>query len=239
MQTRLTQPLKWHGGKFFLASQIVSLMPAHTHYCEAFAGGLAVLFAKPFEGVSEVINDLNGDLTGFWRVLQNDDTFARFIHIVQAVPFSRPEWEKASNHVRGEDAVADAAAFFIQCRQSMAGRMESFAPLSRTRTRRGLNEQASAWLTAVEGLTAVHARLKRVVVENDNALAVIKREDGPGTLHYLDPPYLDSTRTSPNVYAHEMSVADHKDMLDVLRGCRGKCMLSGYDSDLYRQALHD
>jgi len=44
----------------------------------------------------------------------------------------------------------------VNCRQSLAGRMDAFAPLSRRRTRRGMNEQCSAWWNAVEGLPAVH-----------------------------------------------------------------------------------
>ncbi len=90
-----------------------------------------------------------------------------------------------------------AVWFFITCRQSLAGRMEDFAPLSRTRTRRRMNEQCSAWLTAVEGLIEVHGRLKRVVILNRPALEVIRQEDGPQTLFYLDPPYLHQTRAAP------------------------------------------
>lgn len=67
---KVSGPLKWHGGKFYLAPKIVTLMPPHLHYVEPFAGGLAVLLAKDPEGVSEVINDLDGDLMNFWRVLQ-------------------------------------------------------------------------------------------------------------------------------------------------------------------------
>src|SRR5262249_36525031 len=40
--SRLTQPLKWHGGKGRLASKIVAMMPAHVHFVEPYAGGLAV-----------------------------------------------------------------------------------------------------------------------------------------------------------------------------------------------------
>jgi hypothetical protein len=36
----------------------------------------------------------------------------------------------------------------------------NFATLSRNRTRRRMNEQASAWWNCVDGLAAVHARLK-------------------------------------------------------------------------------
>ena len=52
----LTQPLKWHGGKHYLASEIIALMPRHIHYVEPFFGGGSVLLRKPFEGVSEVVN---------------------------------------------------------------------------------------------------------------------------------------------------------------------------------------
>lgn len=44
--SKLTGPLKWHGGKSYLADWIISLMPKHLHYVEPYAGGLAVLLAK-------------------------------------------------------------------------------------------------------------------------------------------------------------------------------------------------
>src|SRR5215213_9321604 len=69
-------PLKWHGGKAYLASKIVAMMPSHLHYVEPFAGGLSVLLAKDPEGVSEVVNDLNGGLSNFWHVLRDDARFA-------------------------------------------------------------------------------------------------------------------------------------------------------------------
>ena len=80
-------PLKYHGGKHYLAKRIVELMPPHLHYVEPFAGGLAVLLAKDPEGVSEVVNDIDGELTNFWRVLQDPDDFDRLQRPVQATPF--------------------------------------------------------------------------------------------------------------------------------------------------------
>ncbi|MBY0461345.1 MAG: DNA adenine methylase [Gemmataceae bacterium] len=218
----------------------MSLMPPHLHFVEPYAGGLAVLLAKSPEGVSEVVNDLRGDLTNFWKVLQREETFERFRRRVEATPFSEAEWQRAmenNRHGYGGDEVDLAFDFFILCRQSLAGRMESFAPLSKTRTRRGMNEQASAWLNAVDGLSAVHARMKRVVILNRDALDVIREQDGPDTLTYADPPYVAETRSSREVYEFEMSRDDHVNLLDAVRGCRGKMMLSGYRSDLYDDAL--
>jgi DNA adenine methylase len=85
---RLTPPLKWPGGKHYLARRIVALMPPHTHYAEPYAGGLAALLPKDPEGVSEVVTDLHRDLTTFWRVLQRPEAFERFRRTVEAVPFS-------------------------------------------------------------------------------------------------------------------------------------------------------
>jgi DNA adenine methylase len=234
---RLSPPLKWHGGKHYLARRIVALMPPHVHYVEPYAGGLAVLMAKNPGGVSEVVNDLDGGLSNFWRTLQAPDLFERSRRVAEATPFSEAEYHSAAGRLDDPDPVTRAVAFFVRCRQSLAGRMDSFSPLSRARTRRGMNEQAAAWLTAVEGLPAVHERLKRVAVLNRPALDVIRQQDGPGTLYYADPPYYHPTRTARDVYAHEMTEADHSELLDLMLTVKGKVMLSGYPSPLYDAAL--
>jgi DNA adenine methylase len=77
-----------------------------------------------------------------------------------------------------------------------------------------------------------------VVIENIDALDLIRREDGPETLFYCDPPYSHSTRTARQVYgAFEMTEAQHQRLLDVLLACRGKVMLSGYPSPMYDHTL--
>jgi DNA adenine methylase len=100
-----------------------------------------------------------------------------------------------------------------------------------------MNEQASAWWTCVEGLPAVSARLRRVIVLNQSALDVIRQEDGPKTLFYLDPPYLHETRASPGAYQHEMTIAEHRELLTAIRQITGKVMLSGYPNSLYDAEL--
>jgi DNA adenine methylase len=238
---RITSPLKWHGGKHYLSSKIVAMMPPHTHYVEPYAGGLSVLLAKHCEDVSEIVNDIDGDLSNFWSVLQSPDTFAEFVRLVDATPFSEREWLNHDFWNRGIDPVSQPVEachnFFVRCRQSLAGRMESFAAVSRNRTRRGMNEQVSAWLTAIEGLSAVHARLRRVLILKGKALDVIRQQDGPKTLFYLDPPYLPETRTCPNVYKHEMTKEQHAELCDTVCKCEGKVILSGYPSELYHQML--
>ncbi len=230
-------PLKWHGGKFYLAPKIVELMPAHLHYVEPYAGGLSVLLCKNPEGTSEVVNDMHGELTNFWNVLKSETDFARMQRILQATPFSEVEFDLVKSGVETDDAVQRAANFFVLCRQSHSGKKRSFAAITRNRVRRNMNEQASAWISALEGLPAVHARLRRVVILNRKATHVIQGQDGPKTLFYLDPPYMHETRATTTEYGnHEMSIDDHKELLDVISRCTGRFMLSMYRHPLYDEA---
>lgn len=253
----LTQPLKWHGGKYYLRKWIVGLMPPHLHYVEPFFGGGGILLARDPDrdwmstgeekllaadsGCSEVVNDLHGELINFWRVLQNPDYFEAFAKRIALTPFGEPEFKAAFEASQAADPsihlseVERATQFFILARQSRQGLMRDFATLSRNRTRSRINEQVSAWLRVVDGLPDVHHRLRNVVILNQPATKVIRKEDGPKTLFYCDPPYVHETRVTTGEYAFEMAEAEHVELLETLAGLKGKFMLSGYPSELYKK----
>lgn len=232
----MRQPIKIHGGKHYLASRLVALMPEHELYVEPYCGGASVLLAKPCEGVSEVLNDIDPALANFWVVMQSPGMFEQFARYMQAVPFSERVFDEPPESERGLPMrVQRAARFFIRCRMSRCGNGKNFATLSKNRTRRGMNEQVSAWLSAVDGLPEVHERLRRVLVLNRDGLDVIRSLDTPHTLFYIDPPYVPETR-SVGAYRCEMGLSQHQELLGVLASLRGRFMLSGYDNELYREA---
>lgn len=246
--SRVSSPIKWHGGKYYLAKKIIELMPPRAknsnktspagdgwvHYCEPYFGGGQVLFAMDPTGISEVIGDIQENLMAFWAVLADASLFEQFVRRMAVVPVS----EKLFNQCKQSQAASPldkATELFILCRQSRQALCKSFVTLSKTRTRSGMNEQASSWLSAIGGLPDVHERLRRVVIRCVPALTLIQQEDSAHTLFYLDPPYLAETRKSKKAYAHEMSVDEHKQLLDVIAKIQGRFLLSGYRSDLYDQ----
>lgn len=274
---RVKLPIKIHGGKYYLAPKLVAMFPRHLHYVEpCFGGGAPLLARDPMDerlwwpkttGVSEVVNDLSMDLTNFWKVLQGGKSFAAFSRLCQATPFSEVEWDEASceliEHPTPDENVSSAVVrawrFFVVARQSLAGRMNGFTGVTKTRTRSGMNNETSAWVGSVEGLPAVHARLMRVLILNARpAVEVIRKHDQKATFFYLDPPYLTTTRSAPAVYQHEMSPEDHRHLLATLGGkkaasvlwvddaipekyrkakaIQGRFMLSGYHSPMYQAA---
>ncbi|HEY5214942.1 MAG TPA: DNA adenine methylase, partial [Acidobacteriaceae bacterium] len=62
-------PLAYIGGKRAIAKQIIAALPEHRTYAEIFAGGAQVFFAKEPSKV-EVLNDLDGEISNFFRVAQ-------------------------------------------------------------------------------------------------------------------------------------------------------------------------
>jgi DNA adenine methylase len=253
----LTQPIKRHGGKAYLAEWIISQMPPRAvnpnapadsdrgwvHYVEPYFGGGSVLLAQDPEGISEVVNDLDGELTNFWRVLQSVELFGEFKRFIETMPCSSVEFEYAKRTLQavrhqpvGEKPNANrAGCFFIVCRQSRQALGRDFATIARNRTRRGMNELPSAWLSSIEGLPDVHARMRRVVVLNAHAPKVIKQQDGNRTLYYVDPPYLHETRSTTGEYEHEMTRSQHVELLETLAKINGRFILSGYPSTLYTE----
>ena len=264
--TTLTQPLKWHGGKKYLAKRIIELMPRHLHYVEPFFGGGAVLLARDpnrdwfidqqwkldngenvpaaLKGCSEVVNDTNNELMNFWLVLASEIYFDELRRLLEATPFAKPLWDasawKPNFNPVGGDKVIRAFWFFIRARQSMAGRMDCFTPLTRNRTRGRQNAEANAWWNCIEGLPEIHERLKRVVILNDDACKVIKQQDGENTLFYCDPPYLHETRSSTGEYGeHEMTEDDHENLLHCLSQISGNFILSGYPHPMYDKISYE
>jgi DNA adenine methylase len=229
---RLRPPFKRHGGKYYLAPWIVPLMPYHRIYVEPFVGSGSVLLAKPPAG-REVAGDLDEWLVGCWRVLQADP--AGLLAVLADVEYTQEDFRLAVGTIEARavepDSPLGARAFLVRNRFSRGGLGKSFA--RSTRLRGGRNEQVNSWATIRAQLPAIAARVRGVEFRRQAAPGLVREFDGPDTLTYLDPPYLPDTRTVRQAYDHEMTRADHRDLLDLAIGCRGRVMISGYPDDLY------
>jgi DNA adenine methylase len=181
--------IKIAGGKVYQAARIVSLIPPHETFLEPYFGGGSVLLNKPCEGINEIVCDIDGHLMNFWNVLRDKKQFAEFRRMCQATPFSEQLWKDQDDEALGKGTAVDRAwAFFVRCRQSRSGDRESFATVSTGRRRRGMNEQVSAWLSAIDGLEEIHARLQRVLMLTEDGVRLLKKYDGKKVFAYCLPP---------------------------------------------------
>jgi DNA adenine methylase len=242
--SRLTRPaLRYLGGKWKLAPWIVSHLPAHRIYVEPFGGAASVLLRKP-RSMAEVYNDLDDDVVNLFAVLRDGAQAAELSRLLDLTPYARSELMAAYD--TAADPVERARRLIVR---SFMGFGSCAYRLDRTtgwRTGLRLDSASAArdWAGYPEAIPELHARLKGVSVEHRPARDVLAAYDAPGTLFYVDPPYVHATRspkrTRPapsNGYAHELSDAEHAELLAQLQRMEGMVVLSGYAHPLYDRAL--
>ena len=183
-------PLKWYGGKHYLAEWIVSHFPEHRIYLQPFGGGASVLLRKPSVEV-ETYNDVDLRLTRFFRVLR--DHGEEFIKRVSLIPYSKVEFDAAKADAIRVGDMENAIADFVRWRQSFAGKGQSWS-FTTSRARGGMAGDVNAWWTAIEGLPHVIDRLRRVQITCQSAFEAIPKFDHEEGLIYCDPPYVHASR---------------------------------------------
>ncbi len=220
----------YYGGKNRHLAEILPLLPAADHYCEPFAGSAAVLLNRAPSPI-ETLNDLNGDIVNFFRILR--DHPAELIGRLELTPYARAEFYTAWEY--SADPIEQARRFFIRVTMDIAkagARKDRSFSTNYKYDRSQFAYAPHNMLTKVQGLVQVVERLKSVQIENRPALELIKKYDRPKTLFYCDPPYLSKTRTSSNDYVFEMTTDDHAELAAVLNAVKSMVALSGYDHPL-------
>lgn len=228
--------LRYHGGKFRLAPWIIGHFPSHKVYVEPFGGAASVLMQKP-RSHGEVYNDLDGDIVNVMRVLQDRTARERLAELVTLTPYARAEFDLAWEPV--DDPVERARRTFIRAEMGFgsAGATKG-ATGFRIDTKRNYGTAMHVWSKVPDKLEAFGRRLQGVLIENRDALQILRDHDTPETLFYVDPPYVHGTRQmGAACYRHEMDDDAHRALLDALKIVQGMVIVSGYAHSIYDEAL--
>ena len=223
--------LRYPGAKWSLAPRIVSQFTEHYHYVEPYFGSGAVFFGKE-PSPHEVLNDLNGQVVNLWRVLR--DHTEDLCWALETTPWSRAEYEH-SDQLTG-DEVEDARRFVVRVWQAHASDLAKKTGWKN----RGVHQRAGGmshrWQKVPYQLRTLAWRLSDAEIECRDALSVIQRFSAADVLIYADPPYLHETRTQ-HMYAEEVELSHHVELLESLLRHKGPVVISGYDNTLYDDAL--
>lgn len=230
----MKSPVPYFGGKQRLAPWITALLPDHDHYVEPFAGSLSVLLAKRPSRM-ETVNDLDGELMTFWRVLR--DRPNDLLRACMLTPHSRAELTATWDPVPDGDDLELARRIWCRLAQGRSGTLRN------TGWRHYIDPAGSVtsmpgYLEAYRDRLATAAeRLHDVSLENLPALDLIgKYGKQKRVCLYVDPPYLGSTRGWGTNYRCEMkNESEHRELAAAVAGCRAAVVLSGYDSPLYAE----
>jgi len=229
---RLRTPIRWFGGRSRIVPKLLFLVPPHSIYVEVFGGGASLLLAKE-PSVIEIYNDLDSGLVSFFRVLRDPGMFGRFYELAALTPYSREEYDFCRDTWEGAtDDVEKAFRWFVVARGSFGGIFGIGWGRAVTSNARGMASTASAWLSILNALPAIHERMMRVQIEQADFRQVLHRYDTPDTFFHVDPPYLPETRRRGG-YRHELTLDDHVELVELVLGLQGKAMVAAYDHPVY------
>ena len=231
----MRQVLKYPGSKWNITGQLAELIPPHHSYVEPYFGSGALLFTKPPSDI-ETINDLDSDVTNLFRCIQQDSE--RLARLVMTTPFSREEYDRQFDGESCASRYQKAAGFLVRMWQAHGSRNDGYkAGWKYDAVGREKMYALWNWYRLPEWIVEIAERLRKVQIENRPALEVIGRFDYPNVFMYIDPPYILGTRSGKQ-YKHEMTDADHEELLETILQSRAKIMVSGYESDIYNRHLN-
>jgi len=220
-------PLAWLGGKSRLAEQIIDRMPAHTAYCEVFAGAAWVLFKKP-ESKVEIINDINGELVTLYRCVKHH--LPALVEQFRWMLIARDEFDRfMKTPANTLTDIQRSARFYYLSKMAFGARVRgpTFGIAATAPPRLNL-------LRLEEDLSEAHLRLSRVFIESKPYQEIIARFDKSGTLFYVDPPYWGCE----NDYGKDLfSRSDFTNLANLLGKVKGKFILSLNDHPGVREVF--
>jgi len=221
----LNSPIRWVGGKSRLHETIIGSLPIHQTYIQPFAGGAWIYFEKP-PSAHEVINDIDTDLTAFYRTLQKEP--AAFIQSFDWELVSRAEFERLAQLDTAQLSDLERAhRFFYLIMAGWGGE------LNYPRFQTAINDggHGNRLIGALQNLErrimpAAH-RLADTRILNQDWQLTINQYDQPDSLIYIDPPY---PNNSVN-YAHNMrDPENHQRLAERLFSAQCHWLLSSYDT---------
>ena len=228
--------LHYPGSKWKIAPEIVKRIPEHHAYCEPYFGSGAVFFSKEPSDI-ELINDLDNNVAILFRCIRDDPE--KLAGIVAATPYSRFEYERVFSVDDEADDFSRALSFLIACWQGYGFRTNGY----REGWKNDVHGRESMyalrnWYNLPGKVLEVAERLRYVQIDNRPALEVIKRFNHSDVFIYIDPPYLLNTRSGrQKQYRHEMTDADHEELIKTILRSKAKIMISGYESEMYNDYL--
>lgn len=119
---KLNSPFRYPGGKFYARSIILGMLPPHTAYCEPFAGGASIYFAKG-KVIPSVLNDLDRDVINTLEHIR--DKVEDLIALLDGIPATKKLHSYYKNVYEPESDLERAFRWFYLNRTSYSGIMRS------------------------------------------------------------------------------------------------------------------
>ena len=115
-------PFRYPGGKFYARHLILKHIPTAAPYCEPFAGGASIFFAKE-PGFPAILNDLDQELMNCYRQIR--DNVEGLVALLEGIPADKDRHRYYKNHYEPQTDLERAFRFYYLNRTSYSGIMRA------------------------------------------------------------------------------------------------------------------
>ena len=203
---KIHSPFRYPGGKFYARKLILDHIPQSDIYCEPFAGGASIFFAKP-PSAKSILNDLDVGVSN--TLIQIRDNVDKLIELLDGISALKEVHFFIKNKYRPRTKLEQAFRWFYLNRTSYSGIMKP------ENCYWGFGEKYSMgpknW---PKHLRAVSERLQNVEITALDFEDVI---DGlpDNSFMFVDPPYYRADQHK--FYECSFDYSDHKRLCECLR----------------------
>lgn len=225
-----SSPIMYVGGKSRLVEILKPMIPQHTCYVEAFAGGANLLFSRLPSKV-EVLNDFDGNLINFYKVVRDD--YEKFLKSFEFTLVSRQifdEYKEKYKNNNYKDSIEQAHIYYYLNRAGFAADMRN--PVFGTHKER----RSDLKLENIEqDIRLAHSRLSKVTIENKSFEFLFDLYDTENTFFFLDSPYRETKQYAVGNFG------DDKFQLlkECCEKCKGKFLYTINDDEYIRELFKD
>lgn len=197
-------PFRYPGGKFYARRLILEMLPQHTIYCEPFAGGASIFFAKP-PAHRSLLNDLDSEVINTLVCIR--DKVEHLIDLLSGLPATKELHSYYKSEYVPETDIERAFRWYYLNRTSYSGIMRP------ENCYWGYGDKYSMrpenW---PPHLRTVSDKLQGVEITNSDFEETIDNAPN-GCFLFVDPPYFNADQAK--FYNCTFSEADH----ERLAGC--------------------
>jgi DNA adenine methylase len=215
----------YYGGKAFMVPDVFkAIAPVRKGikvFVDVFGGSGRILINVPLEWKVPmlVFNDLDSRIYNLMKVMQSDEKRSQLVGMLDYSVVSHQELDFLND--QDQEKVSDvqsAYGMIYTLMYSFNSGMKNYMPHANFKTQRDFQ---------ISKINNTYRRVQRWNVENLDFREAIKRYDGPDTFFYLDPPYMKGGKS----YYHSFSPEDFRDLAELMRGMKGKCLMNESNVD--------
>lgn len=215
-------PFRYPGGKFYARKLILASLPRHDAYCEPFAGGASIFFAKRMVS-QNILNDLDSDIINTYIVIR--DQVNDLIDLLDGISATKELHKYYKFEYQAQSNLEKAFRWYYLNRISYSGIMKM------ENCYWGYGEKYSMrpenW---ARHLRTVSEKIQKVSFLNQDFENLIDNLPD-GYFLFVDPPYFNADQDK--FYTCSFNKTDHQRLNDVLmRNSHRLKFLLTYDNSL-------